>query len=53
MWSNQKMVLIKIDPLTKIYILTKFHKNSIINEGDTGFRRKSEGEKNQKQPYLG
>ena len=25
-------------------ILTKFYKNRVINEGDTGFRRESEGE---------
>jgi len=36
MWSNQKMVLIKIDPFTKIYILTKFECSRARNKATRG-----------------
>ena len=35
-----------------IYILTKFYKHMIINEGEPGLKRKSEGKKHKNGPIL-
>ena len=35
-----------------IYILAKFYKHMIINEGEPGLKRKSEGKKTQKRAYF-